>query len=168
MEARLRVRSARPTDDASVQRILAASWSPDVAPGPPIRADERFFQSTSPGDVLVAEIGPVVVGYLSLRPFYKLESSSHVLEINGMAVDPNHRREGAGRGLIEAAIALAERRGCRKLMLRVLSSNAPALALYGACGFTTEGILRDQFLLGGRYVDDVFMAVSLVADPARS
>ena len=52
--------------------------------------------------------------------------------------------------------------GARKLSLRVLGGNSRARRLYEACGFVVEGILRSEFLLGGRYVDDIFMARHLV------
>lgn len=48
-------------------------------------------------------------------------------------------------------------------MLRVLSSNQAARTLYESCGFTTEAILREQFLLDGNYIDDVVMAIHLTA-----
>ena len=56
------------------------------------------------------------------------------------------------------AVAEATRRGARKLGLRVLGGNAGARALYTACGFVVEGVLLDEFRLGGRFVDDVLMA----------
>ena len=43
----------------------------------------------------------------------------------------------------------------------MLGTNVPARRLYEAGGFTVEGVLREQLLLGGRYVDDVFMAREL-------
>ena len=52
----------------------------------------------------------------------------------------------------------------RKLTLRVLGHNAPARALYAACGFVEEGVLRGLFFLDGAYVDDVLMAMDLTAD----
>jgi len=52
--------------------------------------------------------------------------------------------------------------------LRVLGGNASARRLYEACGFVVEGILRNDFLLGGRYVDFVFRARYLVnEEPVR-
>jgi RimJ/RimL family protein N-acetyltransferase len=33
-----------------------------------------------------------------------------------------------------------------------------ARRLYARCGFVEEGVLRDEFVLDGRFVDDVFMA----------
>jgi hypothetical protein len=54
--------------------------------------------------------------------------------------------------------------GARKLTLRVLGSNVRARRLYESCGFLVEGVLRAEFFLGGRYVDDVLMTRILIAD----
>jgi RimJ/RimL family protein N-acetyltransferase len=50
----------------------------------------------------------------------------------------------------------------------VLSTNAPARALYERYGFEVEGVLREAFLLEGVYVDDLLMGLDLTAPPARS
>ncbi len=81
-----------------------------------------------------------------------------------MAVAPSMHRRGVGRRLIEAAAAEARRREARRLTLRVLAPNRGARALYEACGFEVEGVLRGEFLLGGRYVDDVLMALDLTPE----
>ena len=60
-----------------------------------------------------------------------------------------------------AAVREAGSRGARRLTLRVLAPNTAARGLYEACGFTVEGVLREEFLLEGRYVDDVLMALDL-------
>jgi RimJ/RimL family protein N-acetyltransferase len=43
----------------------------------------------------------------------------------------------------------------------VLETNTRARRLYEAAGFEVEGVLRDEFLLAGRYVDDLLMARDL-------
>jgi len=45
----------------------------------------------------------------------------------------------------------------------VLGHNVGARRLYERCGFVPEGVLRGEFLLEGRYVDDVLVACDLVA-----
>lgn len=92
-------------------------------------------------------------------------SQSHVLEIGGLAVDPSRQGVGVGRAVVEAAIAQPRARGARKVTLRVLGTNDAAQRLYSSCGFRIEGILRDEFRLEGRDVDDVLMAHHL-ADAA--
>lgn len=85
-------------------------------------------------------------------------SHAHVLEINGLAVDPDHQGAGIGQRLVEAAVQECSRRGARKVTLRVLGPNTAARRLYEKCRFVTEGLLREEFLLMDRYVDDVLMA----------
>jgi len=135
-----------------------ATWSEENAVVPLWREDTDFFERRSPGDVLVAEQEGRTVGYTALGRPTPLECNRHVLHVQGLAVDPACQRQGIARLLIEAAVTEATRRGARKLGLRVLGGNAGARALYAACGFTVEGVLREEFRLGGRFVDDVLMA----------
>lgn len=125
-----RIRPAQPDDDKSLQRIDIATWTPDVSPAPPPAPDASFFETSACADVLVAEVDREIAGYVKLGPFYKMNSSSHVVEIRGMAVAPDHQRCGIGHQLIQSAVDLAKQRGFRKLMLRVLGSNQPARSLY--------------------------------------
>ncbi|WP_143674119.1 GNAT family N-acetyltransferase, partial [Streptomyces caniscabiei] len=41
--------------------------------------------------------------------------------------------------------------------LRVLGHNTPARKLYESEGFVVEGVLPEEFLIDGAYVDDVLM-----------
>ena len=41
------------------------------------------------------------------------------------------------------------------MTLRVVGSNTAARRLYSGCGFVEQGVLRDEFLLDGRLVDDI-------------
>lgn len=115
--------------------------------------------------MLVAEVDGLVVGYLQLSSPTSLKANRHVLEIRGLAVTPSRQRTGVGRALLDATVDEARRRGCRKLRLRVLATNAPARALYAAAGFVVEGVLREEFRIADAYVDDVLMARSVTEDP---
>jgi len=159
------IRRARRADESELKDIDAATWTADVSPAPPPAAGAAFFgERTAPGDVLVAETDHVIAGYAALGQSGPLASHSHVLQIRGLAVHPARQHCGVGRRLVEACIELARDRGARKLSLRVLGGNIAARRLYESCGFTTEGTLREEFFLDGRYVDDVLMACLL--DPA--
>jgi ribosomal protein S18 acetylase RimI-like enzyme len=162
------VRRARPEDEPRLRDIDAATWTAGVSPAPPPSVDTAFFgERIAPADVLVAETGGVIAGYAALGQSLPLASRSHVLEILGFAVHPTRQQRGVGRRLVEACIEQARSRGARKLSLRVLGGNVAARRLYESCGFTVEGVLRHEFFLGGRYVDDVLMACMLdtVTDP---
>jgi ribosomal protein S18 acetylase RimI-like enzyme len=113
--------------------------------------------------VIVAVDGEALLGHLILGPWTTLESSRHVLEVKGLAVDPAHQGEGIGSQLLEAGIARARREGKRRLVLRVLSSNDGARRLYERHGFVVEGGVREAFLLDGAYVDDLLMALDLTS-----
>jgi ribosomal protein S18 acetylase RimI-like enzyme len=120
-----------------------------------------FDDRTRPEDTLVARIAGEAVGYLALRRPTSLPSNGHVLEICGLAVDAEHQGRGIARSLLAAGMREARRRGARRLTLKVLATNRGARRLYEGAGFGVEGVLRGEFLLDGRYVDDVLMAVDL-------
>ena len=159
----MEIRPARLTDESAIQRIDAYTWTADNSPAPPAPPDQPFFgERNQLADVLVAEADGQVIGYAIVRQYMPIPSHRDVLEINGLAVDPAHQGHGVGRRLVEACAEQARRRGARKLTLRVLGDNDGARRLYESCGFQVEGVLRDEFHLGGRYVDDVLMARFLV------
>ena len=81
--------------------------------------------------------------------------------VDGLAVDPDRRRLGIARQLVEAAVAEARHRGARKVTLRVLGPNTGARRVYERCGFVVEGVLRGEFRIDGHDVDDVLLARSL-------
>jgi ribosomal protein S18 acetylase RimI-like enzyme len=160
----MRIRPAAPADDEALVALDRAVWSPELSVGPEPAPDTRFFARTDPGDVVVAEEDGTVIGYVQVEPATPLASNAHVLEIHGLAVAPDRQRRGIARVLLEAALEHARGRGARRLRLRVLGTNAAARATYRASGFVEEGILREEFLLEGRYVDDVLM-VRDIASP---
>ena len=156
----IEVRQAVPDDASALARIDLATWTTSTSPVSAPAADEyEFFgERTSPADVLVAVDDEAPVGYIKIRRADFPPSRGHVVEINGLAVDPARQGEEVARRLVEAAVAEAGRRGARKVSLRVLGPNASARRLYERCGFVVEGVLREEFFLDGRWVDDVFMA----------
>ena len=159
------IRAATPGDEAALAALDQATWSSMASPAPPPAPGTPFFDGRAdPADVLVADAGGALAGYVHVGPPTPVASNAHVLMIRGLAVDPARRGRGIGRRLVDAAVESAARRGAHRLTLRVLGPNAPARALYEAAGFVVEGVLREEFLLDGRYVDDVFMARTLTSD----
>jgi ribosomal protein S18 acetylase RimI-like enzyme len=163
----IQIRQARLADEDALARVDSVTWTADISPAPPPPPGTCFFgPGTLPEDVLVAERG-AVIGYAKLTQAIPLASHEHVLMLSGLAVDPDRQRAGAGRRLVEAITQEARARGARKLSLRVLGPNTAARGLYAACGFVIEGTLQAEFLLGGRYVDDLLMARYLIAESQR-
>lgn len=164
----LRTRQSVHADSEALARIDTVTWSPRVTPAPRRNPEEPFFgKRNDPGDVLVAKDDGDLLGYVSIHQPIPLPSHRHVLEVNGLAVDPRHQGRGVGRLLVEEAKNEARRRGARKLSLRVLAPNRSARRLYESCGFVVEGTLRAEFVLEGDDVDDVLMACQLEDEPTR-
>ncbi|MEV0242908.1 GNAT family N-acetyltransferase [Streptomyces sp. NPDC050674] len=162
-----RIRAARPEDDGELALLDRLAWSHlhAVTPAPQPPYAPFFSERHAPEDCLVAELGDRLVGYVLLGFPTELESNRHVRQIQGLAVAEEARGLGVGRALVGAAVDEARRRGARRITLRVLGHNTPARALYEAQGFAVEGILPEEFLLDGVYVDDVLMGRSLGAGP---
>ena len=166
LESRVAVRVARAGDEAGLARLDAAAWTPASGfPSVTERVNDPFFtfftDDSPPRAHLVAELDGGLAGYIRLKPVTPLRENAHVLGIVGLAVGPGDRRRGVGSALLAAAEQHARVRGARKLSLRVLGTNETAMRLYERHGFRREGTLRDEFLIEGRFVDDVLMAKQL-------
>ena len=157
------IRIALPDDDEELGALDRATWSTlhAVMPLPQPPYGSFFDARHAPGDHLVAELDRRIVGYIRLGAPTELACNAHVRQIQGLAVADEARGKGVGRALIRAVVDEARRRGARRLTLRVLGHNAPARRLYEAEGFVVEGVLPEEFLLDGKYVDDVFMGRAL-------
>ncbi|MEU9574379.1 GNAT family N-acetyltransferase [Streptomyces massasporeus] len=154
-----RIRVARPEDAEELALLDRLTWSHlhAVMPEPQPPYPPFFGERHAPEDCLVAELGGRLAGYVQLGFPTPLDSNRHVRQIQGLAVAEEARGRGAGRALVRAAVDEARRRGARRITLRVLGHNTAARALYEAEGFVVEGVLPEEFLLDGTYVDDVFM-----------
>jgi ribosomal protein S18 acetylase RimI-like enzyme len=157
------IRVAVAEDDRELSALDRATWSTlhAVSPEPQPPYAPFFDERHRPGDFLVAALDGTLAGYIRLAHPTPLASNAHVLQIQGFAVAEKARGQGVGRALIRAAVDEARRRGARRLTLRVLGHNTPARKLYESEGFVVEGVLPEEFLLDGAYVDDVFMGRTL-------
>jgi len=160
------IRTARTADETALTRVEAAAWTPESGfPSVIERVSDPFFtfftDDSPPEAHLVAELDGRLAGYIRVKPVTPLRENAHVLGIVGLAVAPGDRRRGVASALLAAAEQHARARGARKLSLRVLSTNETAMHLYERHGFQREGTLRDEFRIGGRFVDDVIMAKQL-------
>jgi ribosomal protein S18 acetylase RimI-like enzyme len=156
----LSVRVATAADLPAVDALVRAT-APEASPLPEADYPEDFTARTAPGDLLVATVDGQVVGFAKLGRPTPLATNAHVLAITGLGVAPQHRGQGVGRRLVLAAVDEARARGARRVTLHVLRRNGRAMDLYRSLGFVVEGVLREEFLLEGQYVDDVLMALPL-------
>lgn len=78
--------------------------------------------------------------------------------IAAMYVAGEHRGKGAGRRLLDHALAFAEAMdGLRQLTLVVTAGNAPAIALYESVGFIVYGTEPGALFADGVFHDNVLM-----------
>ena len=82
---------------------------------------------------LVALAGGTVVGYVGSQTV--LDEA----DVMNVAVDPAYRRQGVGKGLMLALMAVLRQAGVRTLALEVRASNEAAQALYKILGFEQAG-----------------------------
>ncbi|MEV0169580.1 N-acetyltransferase [Streptomyces sp. NPDC050803] len=157
------IRTALPGDEEALALLDRVTWSTlhAVTPPPQPPYGSFFDERHVPDDYLVAELDRRVVGYIRLGFPTPLASNAHVRQIQGLAVADEARGRGVGRALVRGAVEEARRRGARRITLRVLGHNTPARKLYEAEGFVVEGVLPEEFLLDGAYVDDVVMGRGL-------
>jgi ribosomal protein S18 acetylase RimI-like enzyme len=87
--------------------------------------------------VLVAEEGAGVIGYA-----YVAVESYHYMSLRGPAgllhdiiVDPERRRHGVGRRLLEAAVAYVQSRGLSQIVLSTAQRNEAAQGFFAGVGF---------------------------------
>lgn len=82
-----------------------------------------------------------VVGALAVVPL--VGWSSHVGEVR-LVVDPGHRGQGIGRRLARQAVLDAVDMGLGKLVVEVISDQAPLIAMFRGLGFEPEALLTDH------------------------
>ncbi len=139
-EPALEIRGAVAEDEAKLLAIDRATRSPLSSPAPEPPADRPFFdERTAPERTLVAVLDGEPVGLIGLVNPTPVPSNAHVFEVCQLAVLDGFRKRGIGLALLRAASTWAERRGARRLTLRVLSSNPGARRLYERAGFDARG-----------------------------
>jgi ribosomal protein S18 acetylase RimI-like enzyme len=123
----------RSRDEAAVIDLwhrcdLVVPWND---PGRDIEVKLAF----QPELLLVAEregavVGSVMAGYEGHRGW-----------INYLAVEPELRRRGVGRRLMEAAEALLRPLGCQKINLMVRTGNRSAVEFYRRLGYSVDDVV---------------------------
>ena len=73
-------------------------------------------------------------------------NASRLLVLNDLFVDPNHRRMGVAKELMESATILARETKCKGLILETTNDNTKAQSLYTKLGWTEELGVKHYFL----------------------
>ncbi|MGN0691554.1 MAG: GNAT family N-acetyltransferase, partial [Oscillospiraceae bacterium] len=95
----------------------------------------RLMQEENGLHVLIAEINGEAVGIMTYY-FYKIAtfSGKHVLYIEDIFIDEEHRGNGIGSRFFTEAKSIAEETDCDRIEWKCLDWNEPAKALYNKMG----------------------------------
>jgi ribosomal-protein-alanine N-acetyltransferase len=80
-----------------------------------------------------------------IRAYSVVQAVADEMHVHNLAVEPDGRRRGLGRLLMDLALDWGRRRGARRAFLEVRPSNAAALALYRSLGFRTLSLRRRYY-----------------------
>lgn len=103
----------------------------------PFAAFERFLGT--PGFLVARETGGEhedVIGYIVADTVPN--HGRPIGHVKDLAVHPDHRGRGVGRGLLERGLAVLASEGAGRVKLEVRDGNEPALALYREFGFELQ------------------------------
>jgi len=121
----------------------------------------RLVPAEPPGAAMGAFDGSALVGIAGLFVAPRLKQR-HNGTVVGVYVDPEFRRAGLARCLMQSVIDAARQAQLVSLRLSVTVGNETARRLYIGLGFQTYGVDRRALKVGDRYYDDELMALDLV------
>jgi len=122
-------RRASLTNDGDRESLLA---NPDAINIPQ--------EQLAAGRVFVSELSGVTVGFSAIEPRADGET-----ELDALFVEPNIRRQGIGRLMVEYCAEVARKQGSTALHV---TGNPHAEAFYLACGFKQVGRIQTRFGVG--------------------
>jgi GNAT superfamily N-acetyltransferase len=135
----MRIWRATPEEAGEVARLLTAfrDWEDRDWPGDDsFRASvEKIITREDSEYLLGAPGGGPPAGVVQLRFRWTVWWEAEDCWIEDVFVEESARGSGLGRGLVEAAIARAAERGCRRVDLDTGADNSTAQALYASLGF---------------------------------
>lgn len=118
-------------------------------------------------EIEIAELISSVLCFLCLHPngFAIGRVISDEAELLTLAVDPDHRRKGVARKLLDDFENCAKARGARHVFLEVAEGNTAARALYHNLGYQDSGRRAGYYRQpGGSKVDAILMTRGLTDD----
>ena len=108
------------------ERITESAWREWIAP---TDSGVWFVEASDDHEFVAMAIG-------------SLDDQSKTAYLFGMWVEPERRRSGIGKSLVETVIEWARARRAVRIELEVNELAEPAVALYQACGFAPTGHSR--------------------------
>src|SRR5579863_6508620 len=124
----------------------------------------RDLLRPQPDSLVFGAFAPQLVGMLGLHRA-KQRKAAHKVNLWGMFVLREHRGQGAGAQLLEAALRHARALdGVKSAHLSVSDPAVSARTLYETAGFETWGVEPDAIQYDGKRVSDYHMRLSLPSE----
>jgi len=121
---------------------------------------DYFREALTKADVFGAFLDGGLVGVAGFRRQAGMKQA-HKGFLWGMYVRPIARGTGAAKSLVKAVLDHARER-VELIQLTVVADNEAAQRLYRSCGFVAYGHEVHSLKQGGRYYDELLMAVALM------
>ena len=139
----MRVWTAAASEAEAVARLIAEFgdwWGKNPVGAEEVRGSVERIMAGGDGEFLLGAVDGYAepAGVCQVRFRWSVWKSAEDCWLEDLYVQEGARRSGLGRALVEAAVERARERGCKRIELDVNEDNAPALALYEACGFLLE------------------------------
>jgi RimJ/RimL family protein N-acetyltransferase len=163
--SQVQIRPARESDTISardaVNAVAAEKWYLATVDGFSLEQTRAFLKRVMEGSLpqVLAVVEDEVVGFCDILP-NTAKGFTHVGRL-GMGVRFEWRRQGIGRRMLDACLALARNAEIEKVELEVFSDNVAAIRLYESFGFSQEGLKVRGRKLEDRYQDVLLMALRL-------
>jgi ribosomal protein S18 acetylase RimI-like enzyme len=130
--------------------LTTGASSPPAVPGVFAAGDCRRGQSLvvwaineGRGAARAVDLDETAVGIATCFLGFSTFAARPLINVHDLAVLPEHRGRGIGRGLLEAVEHCARERGCAKVTLEVQENNSPARRLYKRMGFAQAVYAED-------------------------
>ncbi|MFA6015662.1 MAG: ribosomal protein S18-alanine N-acetyltransferase [Gallionellaceae bacterium] len=80
-------------------------------------------------------------------------------ELLNIGVALQYQRQGFGRQILQAMMVIARKQDKHRIVLEVRASNAPAIGLYQALGFSKIGLRRNYYVVENGREDAILMGL---------
>jgi len=135
----VRIRAVDETDLASIVAIESRVFSMPWSPGAFLYELKQNPHTEMIAAILPTETGSKLVGY---TVWWMIAGEA---QIGNVAVDPDYRRRGVGRQLIQACLEQCKAEKAYFITLDVRVSNTAAINLYRSFGFKEVGRRRGYY-----------------------
>lgn len=143
------------------ENINYPAWRNGVYP-----TRETVEDALNAGELYVAREEDRIIGAMVLKHHNEPEFAGHTWQVDAtdeevyslctLAIDSAYGRRGAGRAMVEYAVALAKENGVRSVRLDVTQINTPALKIYKGLGFKYIGTFDEGEEYGRIYGERLF------------